>query len=309
MRALLSISSGLLTGLLITIVIASFMMPSQLSSSWGGMSQLASRGVAIFEPESLLSSPCKVLVMAAPQKTPSGQGLSYLDEFVRLGGTLVIASSGAVANYTLKMLGVNVSVLNFTVLDPLLALNSTWEISASPLPPLNSTESLVLINSSPLRLGQGASALAVSSPVAVAISAHKNLTGPFVLAAYQRLGLGEVVVVGSPYAFVDGLMPFNQYVLSSLANGSRVCVAYFAWALPPSYGVYLISSRIVRSVPPYVIPVLAAALVGLAAYSSIGSEGSEPQESLETVIARLPWANEALLKELVNERRENLGSS
>ena len=270
---------------------------------------LASQAITITAPVDVLEEPCRVLVIAAPQLVPSGEGLVYLREFVELGGVIVIAASGHMANAYLDGLGVNVTVLNYTVLDPLLALNSSGEVSAALRPPFNASGQLVLISPSPLLLGDGSRPLAVSSPLAVAISSRGNLTGPFALAAYQRVGEGAVIVIGSPYAFVNGLLPYNGRLLANLDNGSRACLAYFAWALPPAYRLSLSLRKALVTLPPTIVTPLAALALGAAAYYYPRRKAGQLGEGLDEVKLRLPVADEALLERIVRERAESLGPS
>ena len=309
MRASIAALLGIVIGLAVSLLAASRYVPPQLSNSWGGMSLLASQAIPVTAPVDLLEGPCRVLVIAAPQLVPSSDDLAYLREFVQLGGVIVIASSGHVANAYLNGLGVNVTVLNYTVLDPLLALNSSGEVSATIRPPFNASGSLVLVSPSPLLLGDGSKPLAVSSPLAVANSSHGNLTGPFSLAAYERVGEGAVIVIGSPYAFINGLLPYNGRLLTNLSNGSKTCLAYFAWALPPAYRLSLSLRRLLSTMSPTIMTPLAAAALGVAAYYYPRRNPGKASEELDEARHRLPMADEALLERLVKERAENLGPS
>lgn len=270
---------------------------------------LASQAIPVTAPVDVLEEPCRVLVIAAPQLMPSGEGLVYLRQFVELGGVIVIAASGHVANAYLDGLGVNVTVLNYTVLDPLLALNSSGEVSAALRPPFNASGQLVLISPSPLLVGDGSRPLAVTSPLAVAISSRGNLTGPFALAAYQRVGEGAVIVIGSPYAFVNGLFPYNERLLANLSNGSRACLAYFSWALPPAYRLSLSIRKALVTLPPTVMTPLAAIALGAAVYYYPRRKTGQVGEELAEAKRRLPEADEALLERLARERTESLGPS
>ena len=312
MRASLLASTGIIIAVAFSVIISAYIVPPQLSTSWGGMSQLASQAIPVTNPKSLLGGPCRLLVIAAPQLTPSEDELAYLRKFVELGGVVVIASSGTIANDYLRGLGVNMQVTNLTVLDPLMAINSSLEISAllQPFLNLNTSRSIVLLNSSPISLGVGAKPLAYTSPFSIAVPGHNNATGPFVVAAYQDIDEGVVVVIGSPYVFVNGLFPYNGWLLSNLANGSRTCLAYFAWALPPAYLIKLSVKGLLRYLHPYALSSIVTIAAGAVLYIYYPSARAPPlKDEIEEAKARLPWADELLLGKLVEERRESLGLS
>ena len=310
MRASLPASAGIIIAVAFLVIISAYIEPPQLSTSWGGMSQLALQATPVTNPERLLGGPCRLLVIAAPQLTPSEKELAYLRKFVELGGVVVIASSGTIANDYLRGLGVNMQVTNLTISDPLLALNSSLEISAllQPSLNLNTSRSIVLLNSSPISLGVGARPLAYTSPFSIAASGHNNLTGPFVVAAYQDIGQGVVVVLSSPYVFVNGLFPYNGWLLSNLANGSKTCLAYFAWALPPAYLIKLSVKGVLEYLHPYALSSIVTIAAGAMFYIYYPS-GRAPslKDEIEEAKARLPWADERLLGNLVEERRESFG--
>ncbi|MGC9072397.1 MAG: DUF4350 domain-containing protein, partial [Acidilobus sp.] len=177
------------------------------------MSALASESVEVRSPGRLLTSGCGVAVLAAPQLPPTRAESKYMDEFVNLGGTLVVAGTGPVTNEVLRSLGVNVTIVNATVVDLVERVNSSLELSV-PVSLSGGLESLVLLNASPLRLGSGVTAIGNSSIFAFTLPLVKNLTPPYVLVAMRSMGLGRIIVIGSQYAFVNGVFDYNRFLLN-----------------------------------------------------------------------------------------------
>ena len=305
MGALTWASAGLAAALVAALLASALLpqLPPIVSGAWGGVGELASESIPAASPSQLLMGRPGAAVVVYPQLLPTPAEASALREFVESGGTLLVAGSGPAVNALLSAVGSCLSTLNGTVEDETLNYGAPNFVAA-----YFGGAAVALYNASPIDLSScpGASALAATAPSSFAVAANgTRVRGPFVVAAEQRLGLGRVILVSSPYALSNGALNYtgNSELLEYATGGLRPYLVEFLWYRPP----YSLLGSYARALAPYRawLALATSLAAGLAAYSLRGG-GRRGGEALEDIIARHPGWDRRLLEELAREREERL---
>lgn len=189
-----------------------------------------------------------VLLIMQPVTQFSASYAEKVSNFVEQGGILVVADSEGTSNSLLRGMGVSINIeTQFAIFDPVY----NWRASSLPTAlVLSSTKLGTLLQGvrgiamnrpSPLDIGVGASAFAISSPLSfesnrtsgslVPTNPKPIASGPFVVAAYERMGKGLVLVIGGSEFFTNSMsrVADNGALISNILSNSRVFLDVSHW--------------------------------------------------------------------------------
>ena len=255
MGILRSVAGSVAIGFVIFILLLSFAPDSVPFSSnnygWNGIEQVSSTyNINPIASVSLAqSSTGSVLLVIAPTTPFSQYEARTASEFVSSGGTLVISDRSGMSNSLLEGMNVSIRIDNNIVRDPLYNWKSPeLPIAISPsgisreYSFLAGVQALALNDPSTLTLNSSsARPVALSSPLSISYQTNGSSfaigkaeqTGEFVLAAVQKLGLGQVIVIGDSTFFTNSMWKNanNQQIIKNLFANSTVYLDTSHWPL------------------------------------------------------------------------------
>ena len=253
MGILRSAAGSVAIGVILFILLLSFAPDSVPFSSnnygWNGLEQVSS--TYNIHPISSLSTPPasngNVLLIVAPTTQFSQREAQAASAFVTKGGTLVIADRSGITNTLLESMGVSIAIQGNIVRDPLY----NWK---SPDLPIAVTPSGISKEYSFLAGVRGLafntpSALSLNSSVARAVAITSSLstayqksngslsigkpeqTGSLALVAAEKLGLGQVIVIGDSTFFTNSVWKDgnNQRMIKNIFENSTVYLDTSNW--------------------------------------------------------------------------------
>ncbi len=248
-----SVVGSVAIGAMIFILLLSFAPDSVPFSSnnygWNGLQQVSS--TYNIHPVTSLSAVSaasgSVLIVIAPTTQFSQAEANIASNFVTKGGTLIIADRSGMANSLLNRMGVSISIDGNIVKDSLY----NWKSANLPVAvtPVNISQEYVFLTSVDGLALNTPSALTVSSSVATPVGLSSSISesyqvsetslsggkaeqrGPFALAAVERLGLGQVIVVGDSTFFTNSVWKNadNQELVKNLFANSTVYLDTSHW--------------------------------------------------------------------------------
>jgi hypothetical protein len=183
----------------------------------------------------------------APTTNFSQSGANIASNFVSSGGTLVIADRSGIANTLLDGMGISISIEGNIVRDSLYNWKSP-DLPIAVTPEGISQRYAFLANTTGLALDTP-SALNITSPVATAVGLSSPISeayhvsgsslsagkaekrGSFVLVAVEKLGLGQVIVIGDSTFFTNSVWKNadNQQMVKNLFVNSTVYLDTSHW--------------------------------------------------------------------------------
>ncbi len=250
---LASVIAGILIFLLLIGAAPDAVPFSPNNYGWNGIQQVASSFPITFVDSPALAkvSPQNrtVLLILQPILAFDNNDAEAILSFAEHGGILVVSDSSGVSNLLLHRLGLGVSIeQNLTIRDD----TYNWKASSFPIaltspgsisPSLFSgTRGIALDNPSPLLVnpGSGASVVAFTSPVSVALEWSNGHTGaqvargPFPVVVEESVGSGSVVVISDSYFLTNGVWKYanNEVLIRHMLSNSTVYLDTSHW--PPN---------------------------------------------------------------------------
>ena len=253
--------AGLAVGVLVGVLVAGTTSTAAFGAynpGWEGVSEL--RDVAESagaEPEVVANASryatvdpgTTVAVVLSPDRAYTDRGAARVREFVRAGGTLVVAEDfGANADPLLAAVGVGTRFDGALLRDE----RSEWRSPAMPVasavtdrnttPYTEGVGALTLNYGTTLEPGPNATVLVRSSPFAYrdvngngAIDANESLAS-YPVVAVEPVGAGRVVAVSDPSVFLNSMLARDgnrRFARNLLGSGERVLVDASASTVPP----------------------------------------------------------------------------
>ncbi|ADL19752.1 hypothetical protein ASAC_1347 [Acidilobus saccharovorans 345-15] len=274
-----------------------------IGASWGHQpgSSLARvvNLVPIPQPGDLLNGRATVAIVVDPELRPTAGEASSLREFLYMGGRLIVIGSGAGVNELLRSLNSNITVAEGVVVNP--TINA-----GTPLAPLATFRNftIALFNASPLELGPGAEPLIEVPPNSrILVNGTLEGNGSYVVAAYQQVGAGKLIVISDPYIASGGLLSQadNSNALKLLINSTDAYLVEFLWLSPPLQVFAQETLHFVRSLEGQaLVALLLTAVVVL--YHARPPTAEEVEDEVDALLRLHPdWDREKLI-EIARER-------
>ncbi len=248
-----SVVGSMTIGVIIFILLLSFAPDAVPFSSnnygWNGLHQVSS--TYSIHPITSLSAATvasgSVLLVIAPTKNFSQSEANIASNFVAKGGTLLIADRSGISNTLLDGMGISISIEGNIVRDSLY----NWKSPDLPIavrPTGISQEYVFLANVTGLALDTP-SALSITSSVAIPVGLSSSNSeayqvsgsslstgkaeqrGPIALVAVEKLGLGQVIVIGDSTFFTNSVWTNadNQRMMKNLFVNSTVYLDTSHW--------------------------------------------------------------------------------
>jgi hypothetical protein len=250
------------------------------------------------QPGSLFSGRANVAIVVDPELKPTAGEASSLREFLSMGGKVVVIGSGAGVNELLRSLNSSITVADGVIVNP--SINS-----GTPLAPLAAFRNLtvVLFNASPLELGPGAQPL-MESPPNSSVLVNGTLSGDrsYVVAAYQQVGAGELIVISDPYIASGELLSQadNSNALKLLINSTDAYLVEFLWLRPPLQVFAQEALYFVRSLKGQAL--VALLLTAVVVLYPARSAAREAEDEVKALLALHPDWDEEKLKDIAKGR-------
>ena len=329
------LSVGLASLLFVTLVVyapdATAFSPNNYG--WNGLHSVASQYDLHFVDSlaGLDATQGAVLVVMQPVSPFTSSDARNVDSFLNQGGTVVVADSNGGSNTLLQGLGLGIAVQGQYA-----ALDSVYNWKDKTLPTalvypsaqkqfnlLSGVGAVAMNEPSPLVIqpNSGAQGVAVSSPLSVdvnrsSLSASALLlgspetvaSGPFTVAAIQRVGSGTVLVVGDSQFFTNPSLGIanNNLLIRNLFSNSTVYVDTSHSPANNISGLKASLGHTYEQLSQYPVRYLVVlAFVGLAMVLVPTSQGKARRSS--RAVAKKSTAFDPAILERVRKDRERYG--
>jgi len=213
---------------------------------WNGTKEISAR-YPVSPLESLLSlpaSPQGSTLILIPYLKFSPAELEALNNFVTLGGRLILADDYGYGNQVLEYLGLKARFSGRRLLDPLVNYKNKWfpqifHLKASFL--TRDIDSLVLNHATSLTNVESGEVLALSSSFSFLDLNGDQLwqedepTGPLPVISRHRLGKGEILLLADPSLFINSMsVAGNEKFRQNIAAITSAKLLLDQSHLPPS---------------------------------------------------------------------------
>lgn len=243
-----SISGAVIIGLVLFVLLIS-LAPDAVPFSgnnygWNGMQQVDS-SYNVHPVNSLFLTPNNnsVLLIVAPTSYYTASDASQALNFVKGGGTLVIADGTGFANSLLANMSAGIFITQDHIQDPLynwkspsLPIALVQSSSHSEFSFLANVSALAMDNPSSITVTSSkASILAYSSPYSYALSSSSSIgkKGPFPMVAAEKIGQGTLIVIGGSTFFTNSVWKNadNSRLANNLLSNQTVYIDVSHWPL------------------------------------------------------------------------------
>jgi len=302
--------------ILITVLFAIYYTPTiqvfgDSNPYWNGLSILKSRLNAT-SLNSYSSLPFIgqgfVLIIIGPQKPFYAQEIASIEQFLNTGGTLIIADNFGTGNQLISSLGLDSRFGNQTVYDPVFSLGNPSIIYA--FSSIKSIKNITLYYSTYLILGSNYKVIANSSIFSyININNTSVKYGPFPIIAYTNYGKGKVVLIATPYIWVNffingGNLELLDYIIQN--ETAILDVSHWYVDTLTIFKEYEFLAYSILSTPFIKYSILIGSVAFIFLYKFEKSIMSKSDE-IEKIIKENPdWDAELIRR--IKEERENYGS-
>jgi hypothetical protein len=193
---------------------------SPFNNAWDGISFLYKNSLGLITSSSNLNFNGAIIIIN-PENIPTNTDIKNLKEFLNKGNEVIITGYGNNVNYLIKSLGGNITTYNNTIYDDVFNYKSNSFIIA-----LSNGSKLILFYTSYLKNGYP---LANTSFFSYIKNSSGNSYGPFVVASYETINNGKLIVIADPYFFTNYIIDLgnNYNFFLNLTNGKRYYIATF----------------------------------------------------------------------------------
>jgi hypothetical protein len=157
-----------------------------------------------------------MVLILIPYTQLSEQELEKLKSYVTSGGTLIILDDYGFGNQVFNHLELEMKFKGKPLLDPIFNYKNKWLPKTMDFPQTSSIKSIILNHATALNNVSEAKVLAWSSRFSYldldgdSIWDPNEPTGPFPIAAYERVGEGHVVAVADPSIIINSMITLDD---------------------------------------------------------------------------------------------------
>lgn len=299
--------------LIITLLLTIYFLPSvqnfgDSNPYWNGLSYLKSNFNAYsLSSYTLLPSVGSgyVLLIIGPQKQYYADEINKIENFLNSGGVVLIADNFGTGNNLLQSLGLGARFGNQTILDPI--FNAGNNLIIYGFTNIQYIRNLTLYYATYLVVGQNYNVI-VKSSIFSYLSNSTEQFGPFVLAAETKYGQGKIVLVSSPYVFVNYFFNGNLAFLNFIVQNRTVILDTAHWNtdLLTTFKNYEYTIYVFMSNPLVKYPVIFATIAIIFSYRARENVKKEDNEIQRIINENPDW--DKLTLERIKEEREKYGS-
>jgi hypothetical protein len=250
------------------------------------------------------------LIIIGPQKPFHTEEVASIEQFLNNGGLLILADNFGTGNQLINSLGLDARFGNQTLNDPVFNFGNPLILYA--FSSIKNIKNLTLYYSTYLMLGSNYNLIASTSIFSyIKVNNTSEKFGPFPVIASIAYGKGKVILIASPYIWVNSFIDKgeNEKLLYFLIQNRTAILDVSHWEADLLTSLkeyeYLLYSTISTSLIKYIILAGCVAFIFLSKIEEVKMFAKSNE--LERIIKENPDWNVDLLRK-IKEEREKYGS-